>query len=334
MSRVTILMPVYNGEEFLRETMESVLKQSFADFIFLIINDGSTDETEQIILSFADSRIHYLKNDTNLGLVKTLNKGIELVETEFLARMDADDLWVETKLEKQIALLDNRPDVGICGTSIRKFGAFEGDFFFPVENAGLKAGFLFFCCMSHPSVVFRMSFLHETGLRYREDYFPAEDYKMWVESLKFTQIYNIPEKLVFYRQHENQITQDANSAQAILTNKVRLELLEELSVNFTEEEKSFHLNGYIYTVIRSTTDYRKLARWTNTLLQCNKKNAFVFPEPQFKQTLTKQVQGGYYGYVKQKYFSGSHTLGMLNYLVSLDWVYLRMKLSLKLLLGM
>jgi glycosyltransferase involved in cell wall biosynthesis len=90
-------MPVYNGAKYLKETIDNVLLQTYRDFIFLIINDGSTDETEQIIISYTDPRIKYIKNQKNLGLVETLNKGIDLVETEFMARMDADDLWVETK---------------------------------------------------------------------------------------------------------------------------------------------------------------------------------------------------------------------------------------------
>ena len=103
--RITVLMPVYNDAKYLKETIDNVLSQTFRDFLFLIINDGSTDETELVIQSYSDDRIKYLKNEANLGLVKTLNKGIDLVETEFLARMDADDLWVETKLEKQIDVL-------------------------------------------------------------------------------------------------------------------------------------------------------------------------------------------------------------------------------------
>lgn len=327
--RITILMPVYNGAKFLRETIENVLLQSYRDFIFLIVNDGSTDDTEKIILSYKDSRIKYLKNERNLGLVKTLNKGIDLIETEFLARMDADDLWVETKLEKQLALLDSRPDVGICGTSIRKFGAFQGDFIFPMDNTGLKVGFLFYCCMSHPSVVFRMSFLKNSGLWYNEDYFPAEDYKMWVEALKLTQIYNIPEFLLFYRQHDNQITQDTNSVQAQLTNKVRLELLAELSGQFTEEEKSFHINSFIKARIRSSNEYILYKSWIKKLLILNKQTR-AFEANELKRVLTKHLQAGYYSSLKSRYFSEKKLF--VKYLFSGEWFNLSFKYNIKLLM--
>jgi len=330
--RITILMPVYNGAKYLKETMDNVFLQTYRDFIFLIINDGSTDETEQIILSYTDSRINYVRNEKNLGLVKSLNKGIDLVETEFLARMDADDLWVKTKLEKQLQLLDERLDVGLCGTSIRKFGAYENDFYFPVDNKGLKVGFIFYCCMSHPSVVYRMSFLKETGLRYRENYFPAEDYKMWLDCLKSTQIYNIPEILVYYRQHENQITQDTNSAQNRFTNQVRWEIIAELSTNFTEKDKEFHLNRFLPADFESTNDYKLFKDWIKKLVVLNNKNT-VFDKLELKLTLNKHLQANYYNYVKSTCFSGSLFKGVMKLLFTGIWFHLNMKYILKLIFG-
>jgi glycosyltransferase involved in cell wall biosynthesis len=323
-------MPVYNASEFLKETMDSVLNQTFNDFYFLIINDGSNDNSEEIIKSYEDERIVYIKNTQNLGLVATLNKGIDLVNTEFLARMDADDLWVVTKLEKQLEVLDFRPEVGICGTSIRKFGDFEGDFFFPVNNAGLKVGFIFFCCMSHPSVVFRMSFLRESGLRYLSDYFPAEDYKLWVECLKHTQIFNIAEKLVFYRQHKNQITQESNSEQTRITNKVRLEVIEELSDNFSEEEKTFHLNRFLKSNIQSNKDYFLFLDWIEKLLRLNRMNNSLFDESILKTQLIRHVQVAYWEYIRQKYFRRKTIGSIFKYAFSFEWIYLSPKYNLKL----
>ena len=332
MARVTVLMPVYNGETFLRETMDSVLRQTYSDFIFFILNDGSTDKTEEIIFSYTDSRILYHKNDKNLGLVATLNKGIDLVDTEYLARMDADDLWVETKLEKQIHLLDARLDVGICGTSIHKFGAFEGDFIFPVENEGLRAGFLFYCCMSHPSVVFRMSFLQESGIRYRPDYFPAEDYKLWVECLDYTQIYNIPEQLVKYRQHNHQITQDSNSKQVLLTNRVRLEVLEKLSESFTQTQKDFHIYSFLSSQLHSVSDYKKFIQWSRTLLQANKTNGFVFNSQFLEEALKKHLRARYKSYIYNKYKSFTPFKSYLKYFFSLEWRFMNYKDTIKFIL--
>jgi glycosyltransferase involved in cell wall biosynthesis len=332
MSRLTILMPVYNGEQFLRETMDSVLNQTYSDFLFLIINDGSTDSSEDIIKSYSDPRIIYRKNEKNLGLVSTLNKGIDLVETEFLARMDADDLWAETKLEKQIKLLDSRPEVGICGTSIHKFGAFEGDFIFPVENDGLKVGFLFYCCMSHPSIVYRMSFLKESGIRYRVDYFPAEDYKMWIDCLEKTQIYNIPEVLVYYRQHSSQITQDSNALQIAKTNKIRLEVLDRVSTEFTDEEKEFHLKVFVAQNICSVSDYKKCANWCKLIQLRNKEKLFYISPEVLSEGLKHYLVSGYKGYVVFKYFPKFNIPNAVRYVSSLEWRYLSLRMNVMLLL--
>ena len=323
-------MPVYNGERFLKETIDSVLAQSYSDFIFLIINDGSTDRTAEIICSYSDKRIIYQENEKNIGLVATLNNGIEIVDTEFLARMDADDLWHPTKLERQIQLLDSRPDVGLCGTSIRKFGAFEGDFIFPIDNEGLKVGFLFYCCMSHPSVVFRMSFLKESGLRYKTDYFPAEDYKMWTDCLEKTQIYNIPEVLVYYRQHNNQITQDSNILQLEKTNQVRLEVLNRISSEFTDEDKKFHLEIFLKQNIQSINDYHKCVVWKKILQLKNQGSGFYIQPHLLDNEFEKYIQAGYKEYVLSRYFKKFSIINGLRYVCSFDWKYLSLRRNLSL----
>jgi len=126
MNRVTVLLPVYNGAEFLAETIDSVLNQTYADFDFLIINDASTDKSEEIILSFTDLRIQYLINEKNLGSIGSPQKGMDIIQTEYIARIDQDDLWQPTKLKKQIDLLDANPRIGLCGTSIELIGDRSG----------------------------------------------------------------------------------------------------------------------------------------------------------------------------------------------------------------
>ena len=106
---ITVLMPVYNGEKYLQQAIESILKQTFTDFEFLIINDGSTDNSENIILSYDDSRIRYIKNEENLRLIRTLNKGIELAKGKYIARMDCDDISLPYRFEKQLKEFQNNP---------------------------------------------------------------------------------------------------------------------------------------------------------------------------------------------------------------------------------
>ena len=154
---ITIVLPVHNGERYLREAIDSVLAQTYRDFELWVFNDGSTDGTVSIIDSYSDSRVRRFDNPKNLGLVATLNRAFAMVTSPYIARMDDDDIWHENKLELQMALLESRADVGVCGTSIHKFGDIDVLCYFPEESDALKVGLLFYCMMSHPSVVYRRS---------------------------------------------------------------------------------------------------------------------------------------------------------------------------------
>src|SRR3990172_2066353 len=110
---MTVLMPVYNGEPYLASAVESILGQSFADFEFLIIDDGSTDRSCEIVRGYADPRIRLLRNSSNRGVIATLNRGLEEAHGEYLARMDADDISLPDRLAQPGAVLDAHPEVGV-----------------------------------------------------------------------------------------------------------------------------------------------------------------------------------------------------------------------------
>jgi glycosyltransferase involved in cell wall biosynthesis len=139
---VTVLMPVYNGEEFLHEAIESILKQTYLNFELLIINDGSTDSSENIILSYPDTRIRYIKNESNIKLIATLNNGFALAQGKYIVRMDADDYSVKERLQKQVAFMEANPEVTLAGSWFETIGdepsrvvKYESDVnFYPVQN--------------------------------------------------------------------------------------------------------------------------------------------------------------------------------------------------------
>ncbi len=333
MKTVTVILPVYNGAEFLAEMMDSVLGQTYSEFDFLIINDASTDNSEEVILSYKDPRIKYLVNEKNLGSIGTPLRAMDMCETEYIARIDQDDIWKPTKLEKQIAIMDARPQVGLCGTSIELFGDKEGVRMFPVSNEELKAGFLFGCCMSHPSVIFRKSFLVNSGLRYNPDYRLADDYKMWIDCLEHTQIYNIPEVLVKYRQHESQICSPLNAEkQLVVKNRVRLEMLERINKNFTQVEKDFHINSFVDSKIESVSDYKQFVTWSEVLLQKNKDGGSYIQPDILKKELFAFVQISYKIYLIKKYFDELNLKSLLRYLFSFEWKNLSLKRNVRLII--
>ena len=140
---VSVLMPVFNGSKYLKEAVESILRQNYGDFELLIINDGSTDDSVQIVSSYDDPRIRLVHNDTNTGLVATLNKGLEISRGRFVARLDCDDVCLPRRLEKQVELMVNQPRVAICGTGIELFGGKKQIKRYPTDDARIRARMLF-----------------------------------------------------------------------------------------------------------------------------------------------------------------------------------------------
>ena len=204
---VTVLMPVYNGAAYLKDAIESILQQTYVDFVFLIINDGSTDDTEKIILSFNDNRIQYVKNAENLKLVNTLNKGLSLVRTKYVARIDADDVSLPERLERQVSYMEQNPDVGVSGTWCRTFG--DGNpavIKYEVANSDICFKQLYQIQIVHPSCIMRMSVLNQLDLVYDESYLHAEDYELFTRLSHITKLANIPEILHLYRKHDEAVS--------------------------------------------------------------------------------------------------------------------------------
>lgn len=205
---VTILMPVYNGEKYLKEAIDSILCQTFTDFIFLIIDDGSTDKSVNIIKSYKDKRIILLVNEKNFGISKTLNIGIENADTKYIARMDQDDISLPNRIEEQINFMEANPYIGMCGTWMKAFGAKSRSYLkkLPTKSDDIKAMLLFHSPMAHPTVMMRKDILDNYNLRYDENYDGLEDYDLWERMSIFINIENIPKVLLCYRLHQNQLS--------------------------------------------------------------------------------------------------------------------------------
>lgn len=209
MSKITILIPAYNAEKYISQTIDSILNQTFRDFEVLIIDDGSTDNTEKIIKSYQDSRIIYDKNPKNLKITKTLNRGLAKINSEYIVRMDADDIMEKNKLEKQIQFMDSNPEIAISGTRITKF--YEDDtqrkINIPKNFEEVKTHLLFDSPLMHPTVIMRNNVIMHENYRYQERYIGLEDYGLWFEISKKYKLSNINESLLYYRVSESSITQ-------------------------------------------------------------------------------------------------------------------------------
>jgi len=197
---VSVLMPVYNAGNFLADALESILNQTYGDFELIIVDDGSTDSTAEILSEFQnkDKRIRVFRNRSNLGIVQTLNKGISHCSGKYIARMDADDISKHDRFEKQIHYMERNPEVSVLGASVSYIDA-EGTLLNVIRQCKLDRSLLSANPLLHPSVVMRKKILDETGARYEEKYRYAEDYYLWLLLSRIGRIHAISDVVLYYR---------------------------------------------------------------------------------------------------------------------------------------
>ena len=209
MPEISVLMSVYNGERFLRPAIESILNQSFNDFEFVIINDGSTDKSLDIIQSYAnkDKRIQLI-NQENKGLIAALNTGLEQAKSPLIARMDADDIAYSERLSIQKQYMDTHPDIGVLGSAITPIDENNHPskvLYYPQKNKIDDYIYNNGSPLAHPAVIMRRNLVLKEG-GYHENFKHAEDYDLWLRLHKVTGIDNIKEPLLYYRQHTQKIS--------------------------------------------------------------------------------------------------------------------------------
>ncbi len=208
---ISIILPAYNSMQFIGQTIESLLNQTFTNFELLIINDGSTDGTELIIRSYTDNRIRYIKNEVNSGLVYTLNKGIELSRGKYIARMDADDIALPQRLAKQHQWLEQRPLTSVVGTLISFIDLdnhVTGHWKLDKQNTTYKAMYHTMPrenCLAHPAVMLRTEVVKKYKYALYQQH--IEDYDLWLRMLSDGVVFEkVPEVLLQYRVHPQSIT--------------------------------------------------------------------------------------------------------------------------------
>lgn len=201
--KVSVLMTVYNNERFLKEAMGSICSQTWNDFEFIIVNDASTDASRNVLGTYPDTRIRIIDNEKRLGLTASLNRGMIHCKGEYIARMDADDISLPHRLERQVAYLDNHPDVGVVGTFIKSMnaaGTITGEWKSASEDVQLRWHLLFRNIIAHPSALIRKSLLTQVN-GYDESFTYAQDYALWTTLARLCKLHVIPEYLLLWRSH-------------------------------------------------------------------------------------------------------------------------------------
>lgn len=280
---VSVLLPVYNSENTISSAIESVLNQSMTDFELLIINDGSTDCTLDIIHSYSDSRIVRVVNDVNMGLIYSLNRGISLSKGKYIARMDSDDIMDVDRLLIQCNYLETHFNIDLCGSSCYLFNdlGIVGKQMYFTSYDEIKAELLFNCPICHPSVLLKKDVF--MNIKYDEKYLYAEDYFLWTEVLSSFRAYNIPRFLMKYR-----CSMDSQTANGEKNKEKRYEVITYIQ-NKVLREKMNLCNDSYHTILHYNLSLserikrmpikefpiHEIKKYFNCLLRCNKKEKYV-----------------------------------------------------------
>lgn len=238
---VTVLLPCFNAEKYLKACLENIILQSFTNFEVIIIDDGSIDNTEQIIKDFKDPRIIYIKNKSNKGVTYSLNKGISLARGKYISRIDADDVMVLDRLQEQVSFLENNKDYVMVGSGHYRIDAYDlpiGEIDLITENDELKLAILFFNPFSHPTVTYKADLVK--ALLYDNKYMYCEDYELWFRLAEKGKIKNLELNLVHYRVHEKNLT--TNNISEMRSNVVEMlsKELSKLEIKYTPQELMMH----------------------------------------------------------------------------------------------
>lgn len=252
--KVSVVMAVYNRAKYINECMDSILAQKFQDFEIIVADDCSKDSTLEILNDYAakDKRIHIIANQRH-HFIETLNMGMDMAKGEYIARIDSDDLMMPERLERQVEVLDRDDSVAVCCSWYDIFGDshserknISGRIMRPYHRL-LLSNFL-----ANPTSMIRKSFLDEYHLNYDEKYIYSEDYKLWTEIARLGGgFYVIPDSLVKYRVHEDQLSFKHGTVQAESAFKAQIDVLNDLVERHGLTDSRF---DDLFTILTSFND--------------------------------------------------------------------------------
>lgn len=274
---VSVIIPCYNCEKFLRPALNSIINQTYRNLEIIIINDGSTDKTVEIIKEFQkfDQRIVFIDNIQNKGLIFTLNKGIVCSQGKYIARMDSDDISLENRIEQQVNYMENNPDISVCGTNsyiIDEDGNIKGKSKLPISVSENFQFMAYSSTIYHPTVLMRSDIIKKEF--YNNDFIHAEDYELWCRLLykKNEKIVNLPEYLFKYRKVSTSVsstntdTQWKTSAKIFDNYNIVSEKYKELhkQIFFLREKQEIDeaTKNYIYYVMKAIKKFKFSYQYT------------------------------------------------------------------------
>ena len=226
-------MPVFNAERFIEQAVASILGQTYKNLELLIIDDGSKDLTLEKIAQFNDPRIKLIPNNKNIGISKSLNKGIYASNGKYIARMDADDISLKDRIEKQCNFMEKNPQIGILGTGyyvVDKNGERKQAYIYPEDDIEIKWKLLMGPIFPHPTVMLRKKVLVNHKIYYNVKYQATQDYELWSRLIHYTEGTNLSLPLIEYRHH----SESTSKSDSVIQEKLRLQISAQSLTNLTK----------------------------------------------------------------------------------------------------
>ena len=283
---VTVAMPVYNVGAYLPEAIESILRQTFTDFEFLIVDDASTDNSRAVIGRYDDARITLLVNETNVGAGPALNTAIAQARGSYIAIMNGDDISFPHRLEKQVAFMEAHPRIGVCGGFIRTFGRLEQEWRYATDSDDIVSGLLFNATLANNTVMLRKNLFAAGKVRYNSACRYTEDYDLWRQFIPLTRFANLSEVLLCYRLHPAQVGVKHYLRQRAESKIIRRWQIEALGINPAPQELSLHQALCDQTFFPDSAAFVQAATaWLRKLLEANNRVGY-YPKPAFAKLLS------------------------------------------------
>lgn len=278
---LSVILPVYNREAFVADAIQSILDQTYGDFELIIVDDGSTDSSLEIVKGFPDRRIRILQNEKNSGVSAARNKGIREANGKFLAFMDSDDISAPQRLREQLDLFHRRPEIDICGSWV-KFLDSDKTIRHQEEHEEILAQLLLNCSLSLGSVMYRRNISQDLLLN--EDLQFGEDYELWSRVCWNRKMYNIQKPLLFYRIHQNQISGINKEKQRLFDAEIRLSLFKRIEYCQNSFPDEVIKRVILFREFFGPKEFKTFLDWLQTLEKMNLK-VEVFPHTQLKNVL-------------------------------------------------
>lgn len=268
-AEVTVLMPNYNNAPFLKEAIDSILNQTFKNFILLIVDDGSTDNGVDIIKTYSDNRIQLIIKEQNSGIVDTLNIGLNHITTNYFMRMDGDDISAPNRMQLLYDFMEKNPTIGACGSNMIHFGTSNHVTNYSLNPHKIKARLIFNGGLSHAGSIFRTNIFKKNNIFYSNDHPYMEDYHLFLTLKNHTDFANIPDVLYHYRLLSHNSSIKNHHTLLIRYKEIYKKILSELRIELTDKNVNLHLEFFLGNQL--SFKIKEYKNWMKLLISQNKK---------------------------------------------------------------